>query len=411
MLLLLASSSCVHGLTAAQPVPVPGVPAEAEAEPSPPPPQESSAGGSAAAPAAARAPRLPRGEVAQDDKPAWMRVLVRPDLPLRWFPRVSRYLELYRTDRRMREIMRGWLRRLDTHRAVVEATLARQRLPRGLVAVAMIESGFTAGAVSTKAAGGFWQFLPDVARGYGMEVSFWIDERRDLARSTIAAARYLTDLHHRFGNWELALAGYHAGAFGILESIRRFNTNDFWTLCEVEAGLPWETTEYVPKVFAAAVVERNRAAFGFDESADRSERSPEVEVVSAPPGISFAALAARLAISPDVLAQLNPVYLRRRTPPDRGPVSLRVPQGKRALAAQWPRTGWSELVPTTVRSGETLARMARARRVPAQRIRRLNGVADDAEVTPGTTLLLPPPPPGPRPAAPRPRLKVGRPGT
>jgi membrane-bound lytic murein transglycosylase D len=269
----------------------------------------------------------------------------------------------------------------------------------------MIESGLTAGAVSTKAAGGFWQFIPDVARGYGMEVSFWVDERRDLVKSSTAAARYLSDLHHRFGSWELALAGYHAGVFGIIESIVRFNTNDFWTLCQVEAGLPWETTEYVPKAFAAAVVERNQAAFGFDPSA--GERAPAVATVSAPPGVSFETLAARLGVRADELAQLNPVYLRKRTPPDRGPVPLKVPQGKAALAAQWPRGGGSDLVPTTVRTGETLARIARARRMPVERLRRLNGVADDAEVTPGTTLMLPRPSGGRARQAP----KVSRSGT
>jgi membrane-bound lytic murein transglycosylase D len=357
-----------------------------------------------AAPIAGAPPRMARGEVVEADKPPWMRGLVRPDLPLRWYPRVSHYLELYRGDPRYHEIMRGWLRRLELHRPEVEAALARERLPRGLIAVAMIESGFTAGAVSTKAAGGFWQFMPDVARAYGMEVSFWVDERRDLVKSSTAAARYLGDLHHRFGNWELALAGYHAGVFGILESIVRFNTNDFWTLCQVEAGLPWETTEYVPKVFAAAIVEKNRAAFGFDPSSGGP--APGSDLVTAPPGASFEALAERLAIRSEELVVLNPVYLRKRTPPDRGPVTLRVPQGKGVLAERWGRPGAADLVATTVRPGETLARIARARRMPADRIRRLNGVADDAEVTPGTTLMLP------RPAArARQAPKVARRGT
>jgi LysM repeat protein len=83
-----------------------------------------------------------------------------------------------------------------------------------------------------------------------------------------------------------------------------------------------------------------------------------------------------------------------------------VPQGKGALAERWGRPDAADLVATTVRPGETLARIARARRMPADRIRRLNGVADDAEVTPGTTLMLP------RPAArARQAPKVARRGT
>jgi hypothetical protein len=169
--------------------------------------------------------------------------------------------------------------------------------------------------------------------------------------------------------------------------------------------MPFETTEYVPKVFATAIVERNRAVFGFDPNDGEGPRDADVAV--APPAASFDLLAQRLGIRPEELAQLNPIYLRKRTPPDRGPVPLRIPPGKRALAAaSWPRAAVTDLVPTTVRGGETLARLARAHRLPLDRLRRLNGVADDSEVTPGTTLLLP------RPAGGRarqpPKVMVGR---
>src|SRR6185436_20197970 len=205
-----------------------------------------------------------------------------------WYPRVTAYLELYKNDPRYREIMRGWLRRLGSYRASMEAALVREGLPKGLVFEAMIESGFTAGALSSKAAGGFWQFIPEVARAYGLEVSFWVDERRDPEKSTAAAARYLGDLYQRFGNWELALSGYNAGVFAVLDSILRYNTNDYWTLCSVEAGLPYETTEYVPKVLAVGIVDQNRQAFGFDDVV--SEPPPAWDLIEAPAATSFAAL-------------------------------------------------------------------------------------------------------------------------
>lgn len=347
-------------------------------------------GTSPATPAAApvgRRPRAPRGEVSESEKPEWMRGFVLPDLPLRWSPRVSEYLELYRREPRAREIARGWLRRLVAHRPIVEAVLEREGLPKGLVFVAMIESGFTAGAVSPRAAGGYWQFIPDVGRAYGLEVSFWVDERRDLEKSTVAAGRYLGDLYHRFGSWELALAGYNAGVFAVLDSIVRYNTNDYWTLCQVEAGLPWETTEYVPKVLAVALVASNRKAFGFDDGGDAA---PEWDLVDAPAATSFDSLARRAGVTEDELAQWNPIYVRRRTPPDRAGVRLRVPRGRgerlgRAFAAVKP----ADLVPTVVKPGETLARLAKAQRVSLARLRRLNAVLDDEEIAPGTTLLFP----------------------
>jgi membrane-bound lytic murein transglycosylase D len=341
-----------------------------------------------APPPVTRKPRAPRGEVAEADKPEWLRGLVLPDLPLRWSPRVTQYLELYKREPRNREILRGWLRRLGAHQAIIEATLARERVPAGLVYVAMIESGFTAGALSSKGAGGFWQFRPDVARGYGLEVSFWVDERRDLEKSTVAAARYLGDLHKRFGNWELALAGYNAGVFAVLDSILRYNTNDYWTLCTVEAGLPWETTEYVPKIFAVGIVDQNRRVFGFDDVA--ADRASAWDLVEAPAATSFESLATRAGLTSDELAQWNPIYVRRRTPPDRAAVRLRVPAGRgEKLGRLFASVRPADLVPAVIGTGETLARVARSRHVSVVRLRRLNAIADDEEVTPGTMLLVP----------------------
>jgi membrane-bound lytic murein transglycosylase D len=344
--------------------------------------------GTVAPPPPRTATRPARGVVAESDKPDWMRGLALPDLPLRWYPRVSGYLELYKREPRWRDIMRGWLRRLGAHRAAIEAVLAREGLPPGLVFVAMIESGFTSGALSSKGAGGFWQFRPDVARAYGLEVSFWVDERRDLEKSTAAAARYLGDLHQRFGTWELALAGYNAGVFAVLDSILRYNTNDYWTLCSVEAGLPYETTEYVPKVLAVGIVDQNRQAFGFDDVV--SDRPAEWELVNAPAATSFESLATRADLTEDELAQWNPIYVRRRTPPDRPAVRLRVPAGRgEKLARVFAKVRPVDLVPAVIRPGESVARVARSRKVSVVRLRRLNAIADDEEVTPGTTLLFP----------------------
>jgi membrane-bound lytic murein transglycosylase D len=327
------------------------------------------------------------GELADADKPEWMRGLARPDfttLPLRWSPRVSRFLEQYKNEPRYREIIRSWVRRLPAYRPTMERIFERHGLPRGLVFVSMIESGFIPGAVSSARAGGFWQFLPDVARGYGLEVSFWVDERRDPEKSTEAAALYLADLNARFGSWELALAGYNAGVYAILASIQRYNSNDYLTLCQIESGLPWETTEYVPKVLAVAIVERNQAAFGIDDVIPDPPR--RFELVQVGGGVSFDAMAARLGVSADEIAQLNPAYPRRRTPPDRGAIALRVPEGR---ARPLGDLGRGDLVMVRVRPGETLRGLARAYRLPREKLRQINGINDESDVTAGTVLFVP----------------------
>jgi membrane-bound lytic murein transglycosylase D len=329
------------------------------------------------------------GEQPIAERPAWMRTLALPDLPLRWYPRVTQYLEQYRNEPRARETIRGWIRRYPAHREAIEAALEREQLPKGLAFVAMIESGFSPSVTSSRRAGGYWQFMPSVGRSYGLEVSFWVDERRDLEKSSAAAAKYLAELHHRFGTWELALAGYNAGGYAVMDSIVRYNTNDYATLCRLESGLPWETTEYVPKVLAVAIVERNRRAFGIEE--DHPLTPPATETVVVPPSVSFDTLARVLHIDAGQLATLNPIYQRRRTPADRGPVQLRVPAGKGAIltAKALRELRPDNLIPTVVPPNETLARFAKARKVSAARLRLVNAISDDADVMPGATILVP----------------------
>lgn len=385
MALLLSSAGCARLLRRPAPA-APPAPAESATGPATLPPSPFPGADGVPRPDPRGAP-IRRGEITEADKPEWMRQLVVPDIPLRWYPRVNHFLELYRSDPRYRDIIRGWLKRLPAYRGGMEAILVKHGLPAGLVFVAMIESGFTSSALSSRGAGGFWQFKSDVARGYGLEVSFWVDERRDPEKSTAAAALYFEDLYQRFGTWELALAGYNAGFFAVTSSVTRYNTNDFYTLSQLEAGLPWETTEYVPKVLAVAIVERNRQAFGFGDIPTQAT-VPALELATIPPGVTFGAIATRLGISDDEVALMNPAYLRRRTPPDRGPVSLRVPRGSAGRLAGLRGT---DTVNYRVKPGETVARIAKRERIARDRLRRLNGLDDDDEVVPGAVILLPRP--------------------
>mgnify|MGYP000048784992 CR=1 FL=1 len=148
----------------------------------------------------------------------------------------------------------SWLRKQGRYRQLIEQTLDRYNLPRFLLYVSMIESGYDPHDRSHKGAVGLWQFLPEGARIYGLRVDYWVDERQDPVRSTDAAARYLGDLKARFGSWHLTLAAFNAGYGAVLRAMQKYNTNDYWELCRHEDGLPWETLLYVPKAIATALV-------------------------------------------------------------------------------------------------------------------------------------------------------------
>ena len=268
---------------------------------------------------------------------AWLEHLEMPDLPVRWDERVVRYLEFFRDDPRGHATFANLYRHSGRWRDMMRRALRRKSLPTDLVWVSMIESGFDATAHSTAGAAGLWQLMPETAKIYGLAFDRWLDQRMSATLATDAAADMLGDLHRRFGGWELALAGFNMGYAGLASVLKRFNTNDFWSLSRTEGALPWETTLYVPKVFAAAVVAHNLAAFGFARPRRRSSRGDRRGQRPAGDAARPRGAGGRLHDQGPGDAQPRASSVAHSARCGRGrdaPAPVNVPQGKGAVAAQ-----------------------------------------------------------------------------
>src|SRR6266496_3321393 len=101
------------------------------------------------------------------------------------------------------EAVRRAVARVTRLKPVLASILHEQGVPDEAMALVLVESAGQPTALSTKGARGIWQFMPDTARRYGLVVSADIDERTEVAKSTVAAAGYLHDLYQRFGDWRL----------------------------------------------------------------------------------------------------------------------------------------------------------------------------------------------------------------
>ena len=133
---------------------------------------------------------------------------------------------------------------------VIDPILREVGIPEEMAAVVLVESGGDPMALSPKGARGIWQLMPDTARRYGLTVDASEDDRLDIEKSTLAAARYLRDLHSEFGSWPLALAAYNTGEQNLQRAIDRSRSNDFNVLSSLRL-LPFETRQYVPAVLSA----------------------------------------------------------------------------------------------------------------------------------------------------------------
>ena len=324
---------------------------------------------------------------------SWLTGLQMPDLPIRWDERVVRYLQFFRDDPRGRSTFANLMRHWGRVREMMREALRKRSLPEDLVWVAMVESGFDPAARSPSGAAGLWQFMPETARVYGLAIDRWVDERYNVDVATAAAADMLGDLHRRFGSWELALAAYNMGYAGLSSVVRRYNTNDYWSLARAEGAIPWQTTLYVPKILAASVVAHNLTYFGFSDLV--VELPVETEAVDVPSGTALALVAQVAGCGTKEIEILNPQLRAGRTPPAADgdatyPVQLPLAKARgvaRALAKV--QKGAPSLERYVVRFGETIDQIALARKTTTQKLVDLNTIGAGEAVRGGTVLLVP----------------------
>ena len=223
------------------------------------------------------------------------------DIPVTYNDKVKTWIRYFQTDGR--QTFKNWLERSSRFLPVVQTELAKAGLPQDLVYVAMIESGFTPGAVSHAGAKGMWQFIVPTAHRYGLKIDWWIDERKDFHKATQAAIHYMRDLYGQFNSWYLVAASYNMGENGVRRLIQRHNTNNFWELAE-RGALPQETSDYVPKIIAAMLISKAPALYGFRDLEYQMPLSFEFTPV--PGGTDILNLATYLGISEKYLKDLNP---------------------------------------------------------------------------------------------------------
>lgn len=254
------------------------------------------------------------------------------DLPSERNDRVDFFMEFLLGQRR--DDMKLWIERLGRYGPMIQSELRERDMPEDLVYLAMIESGLDTGAYSSADAAGIWQFIEPTGERYGLEVSDYVDERRDPVKATRAALDYLQDLHDQFGSWFLAAAAYNTGENRIERVLNeqvggaRGDEALYW---QISSHIPRETRDYVPLMLAAAHITKDHDKYGLsDLTFQQPLRFAEVTV---PGATSLADIADATGVDEDTIRELNPALVQGTTPPDREwPVRVPVDQAERAAA-------------------------------------------------------------------------------
>ena len=316
------------------------------------------------------------------------------DIPITINDEVNRFIKYFQT--RIPERFKIWLARSGRYLPMMRGTLKQYGLPEDLVYLALIESGFSCQAYSRAHAVGPWQFIRGTGKRYGLRIDYWVDERRDPVKATHAAAKYLRDLYAEFKSWYLAAAAYNAGEAKIRRALSRYQAEDFWAISQNKRRyLKNETKNYVPKMIAAAIIAKDPTKYGFKNI--EYHQPLAYDTVSVHAGTSLSVAAKLINIKSQSLVALNPELRRWCTPPNGGDYALRIPAGQKAAFD----VAYAELRPNqrqarigtikvTIRSGDTLGRIARTYGISPQELLSLNGHLNPRRLQIGQTLMVPP---------------------
>lgn len=229
---------------------------------------------------------------------------------------------------KQRERFQRFINNGEEYRHHIEKIFADHGLPKELYYVGLIESGYYLGARSHASAVGPWQFIRDTGRRYGLTITREVDERQDLFKASAAAAAYFKDLHNIFSSWELALAAYNSGEYGVIRRILKHGTRDYYVLSKKKL-LPAETINYVPKVLAAMHIVKNAEKYGFTIPKKKTHLFDHTELRAIKKNISLSLVAKKIDVDVALLKKLNPELRTGRTPRRfAGTYYLRVPKNE-----------------------------------------------------------------------------------
>jgi membrane-bound lytic murein transglycosylase D len=228
---------------------------------------------------------------------------IHTEIPLAYNEAVQKYIEIY-TGRK--DMMGKMLGLSEYYFPIFEHALKAFQVPQELKYLPIIESAMNSHAISRVGATGLWQFMFSTAKGYGLNIDNYVDERKDPIQASYAAAAYFKDAYEQLGDWLLAIAAYNCGTGNVNRAINKAHSRDFW---EIRAYLPLETRNYVP-AFIAAVYVMNYAD-KHEIKVQKSLFAIKTDTVQVNRVVSLADLASALSMEEEDLRALNPSYKKK----------------------------------------------------------------------------------------------------
>jgi membrane-bound lytic murein transglycosylase D len=270
--------------------------------------------------------------------------------------------------------------------------IEKRGMPTELALLPFVESAMNPVALSSAQAAGLWQFIPSTGKAYDLNQNWWVDNRRDVVKSTQAALDYLQKIYAMNGDdWFLALASYNWGEGAVARAVKknqaRGRPTDYLHL-----DMPAETRNYVPKLLALKNILLRADALGI--ALPEVPNRPYFVTVEKTRPIDLKLAAQFAGMNVDEFVALNPAHNRPviaasknneiKLPADRVDDFLEAVdkhEEAKKIFASWQ--------PYTLKSGETLETVAHRSGVAPAELRKANGLHEQQRIIAGTRILAP----------------------
>ena len=311
-------------------------------------------------------------------------------IPITYNRKVASIIKFFQKDGR--KSMSKWLNRMDKYKKLILPILEEQNIPPEIFYVSVIESGLNPNAYSYAYASGLWQFIKSTGKAYGLNKTYWLDERRDYIKSTYAATKYFKDLYEEFDDWYLALAAYNCGSTRVHRAIKRNGSKNYWDLY----SLPSETKNYVPNVMATIIIATNPEKYGFTINSEPDFEWIEKDIDKS---VKLESIAKCANVSLKTLQQYNPELEKdvALIPPlEKGekytlrlPINISPDFDSLLNLVEAPNLNEIIFVEHKVRPGESVWLIARKYKVKKNHILAVNNLSEKSIIRPKQILKIP----------------------
>ncbi|NOR45911.1 MAG: LysM peptidoglycan-binding domain-containing protein [Candidatus Delongbacteria bacterium] len=299
---------------------------------------------------------------------------------------VKYFLDIYNGKRR--NSAQIYLNRAARYVDDVKKVFEAFGLPEELAYVPMAESGYVPFSHSYAKAAGLWQFIPSTGKHFGLSINWWEDERKDVIKSTIAAAKFYKVLYKRFEDWNLVLAAYNCGEGGVNRRIRKHKSKNFWRL----STLPKQTREYVPKLRALIKIGMEPEKYGF---AYKSEKA-FYDTVHLDSCISLKVIADLANLTYEEIKKHNPQLRQWCLPPYSKNYPVVMPaMSKVGFREKFNKVSEDKLYTIeeyTIKKDDSIKKIANSYKIKEEGIKNLNNVSTDKDLVVGEKIKIVVPP-------------------